>query len=192
MGGGFRSFKSEKQRMRVMAILNERHGGGKSLEGQMNATRILEQRHPTLSVVGTQKRRNVVLDKLKQPHLVMSDDEIQHIKNSLNRKEYGNEDNKKFADEANELIANHPHRIRLDEELTKKGLEYLTRPAIQKQLGEREKNVVEHFKEFTLTEFYEDNNGFRSFYIPQWSVRDNSGNSFEYIEKGSREIEVVG
>jgi len=192
MAGGFRSFKSEKQRKLVMAILAQRKGGGTDLTEQITNKEDLHNKQQTVNILVTKKRRMSVLDKLKQSDVVMSDDEIQHITNSLNRIEHSNEDNKEFADEARRLVSEHQRGIMLDEELTQKGLEFLTRPAIQKKLGSKEKEVIDNFKEFQLVEWFDDFNGFRHFFQPQWKVIANNDDSFEYLFVGSRDIRIVG
>lgn len=192
MAGGFRSFKSEKQRKKVMAILDQRQDGGKVLEQMLKSKEVLHEGQQTVNIVATQKRRLAVLDKLKQSDVVMSDDEIQHVTNSLNRTEFSNQDNKDFAEEARRLVSEHPRGIMLDEELTQKGLEFLTRPAIQKGLDEDQKKVVDDFKEFQIVDWYDDFNGFRHFFSPQWKVIANNDDSFEYLFAGSRDIKVVG
>lgn len=192
MAGGFRSFKSEKQRKMVMAILAQRHGGGAELTERIKTKEDTHNTQQTLNIVVTKKRRMAVLDKLKQSDVVMSDNEIQNVTNSLNRIDTGNEDNKNFAEEARRLVSEHPTGVMIDEELTQKGLEFLTRTAIQKQLGEREKAVVDNFKEFQLVDWFDDFNGFRHFFQPQWKVIANNDDSFEYLFTGSRDIKIVG
>jgi len=192
LAGGFRSFKSEKQRKKVMAILAQRIDGGKLLNEQIQSKSDLHQGQQTVNIVVTKKRRMAVLEKLKQSDVIMSDDEIQHITNSLNRMEFSNEDNKEFAQEAKRLVEEHPRGVMLDEELTQKGLEFLTRPAIQKKLGESDKAIVENFKEFHLAGWYDDFNGFRHFFQPQWIVFGNNDQTFEYLFAGSRDVRIVG
>jgi len=192
MAGGFRSFKSEKQRKKVMSILDQRHGGGADLTEHVTDKQELHDKQQTVNVVVTKKRRMIVLEKLKQSDVVMSDDEIQHITNSLNRMEHSNEDNKEFAQEARRLVSEHPRGVMLDEDLTQKGLEFLTRTVIQKKLDEGEKEIVDNFKEFQLVDWFDDYNGFRHFFQPQWKVIANNDDSFEYLFAGSRDIKIVG
>lgn len=174
-------FKSEKQRNKVMAILRQRGGGGKVLEGQINARRILSERDRTENLV-TKKRRVLLLEKLQKPHVVITEGEIQNIKNNFNG---GSDEGYKFAKEANTLIWDHPNGVRLTEEQNQKGVEYLNRPNIRKQMGYREEHVIDNFKEFKLDGFKDEANyhqnqmGIR-YYVPVFTVIANDGNTFQY------------
>ena len=76
-------------------------------------------------------------------------------------------------------------------EQTAKGVEYLSRPNIRKQMGAREEEVLDNFKEFRLVAFHDDNNGFRHYYSPYWRVIANDGSAFEY-HQDSKGISIDG
>ena len=193
MAGGFRSFKSEKQRMKVMAILEKRSGGGSALTSKIQEKEKLHLDQQTVNILKTQKRRMAVLDKLRKPNVVFSDNEVQHITNSLNRLKSGGEDNEEFALEAKSLIARHPKGVMIDEEFTKKGLEFLTRTNIQKQLDENQKEIIENFKEFHLAGWFDDSNEFRSFFKPEFTVISNNDRRFDYtVGEDVTKITITG
>lgn len=180
MGGGFRGFKSKKQQAKVMIILEKRHGGGAELEEHIKRKETEHQNTNTTNIVTTKKRRTAVLEKFKSKNPIVSDDEVQHLKNSLNRKDFSNDDNRRFADEASEIVIRHPNGIRLNEDFTKKGIEFLTRANIQKQLDDDERDIVDDFKEFHWLGFVEEGNAFRSFFKPEFRVISHDGSHFDY------------
>ena len=181
------NFKSERQRKAVMAILSQRHGGGLKLQGQENAVRILSNRDNTQNLA-TQKRRKILIEKIKRPHVVLSEAEIQILKNNLNS---GNDKTVEFGKELNNLLWNHPNGMMITNEQTSKGIEYLNRPNIRKQMGAREEEILDNFKEFRLVAFHDDYNGFRHYYSPYWRVIANDGSTFEY-HQDSKGISIDG
>lgn len=193
MAGGFRNFKSDKQRMKVMMLLEQRHGGGAGLAEHIKQKEETHLNQGTVNILVTKKRRMAVLEKLEKPSVVFSDDELQHITNSLNRLSHGGDENHDFALKAKSLIARHPNGVKIDEDFTLKGLEFLTRTNIQKQLGERERNIVDNFKEFHLTGWIDESNQFRNFFKPEFTVVANNGDQFDYsLGEDTRHIEITG
>lgn len=193
MAGGFRKFKSRKQEQKVMMLLQHRHGGGAELEEHIKKKQQTHVNQQTVNILVTKKRRIAVLDKLAKKDVVVSDDEVQHITNSLNRRQFSNDENREFGDEARRLVKINPEGIKLDEDFTKKGLEFLTRTNIQKQLGNSERHVVDTFKEFHLVGWFEESNQFRSFFKPEFRVVANDGETFEYtLGEDVRKINITG
>lgn len=184
-------FKSERQRKHVMSILEKRHGGGVKLEAHIQKKETEHQNTDTTNIVATKKRRMAVLEKLKGKSPVVSGNEIQHITNSLNRKEFSDDENRRFADEANEIVTNHKNGIMLNEEATKKALEFLTRPLSQRTLGTRERDILDDFREINLDGWIDDDNPHRLFFRPQWKVIANDGEEFSYLFDGNG-IEITG
>ncbi len=183
-------FKSEKHRKKVMSILSKRHGGGAKLEEHITRKETEHQNTDTTNIVTTKKRRDAVLMKLSKK-AVISKDELQHIINSLNRIEFSNDDNRRFAEEVESKI-NENSDIKLNESFTRQGLQWLAKPNIQKQLGARERDIVDDFKEFRLEGIQGDVQGNGSqYYKPVYTVIDNSGDEFSYVMTQDG-IEIIG
>ena len=92
----------------------------------------------------------------------------------------------------NDLIFNNKHGVRITEEQTSKGIAYLARANIQKQLGSREQHIVDNFKEFRLNGFEQAFNDYgNSWYEANWRVISNDGESFDY-QGASKGIEITG
>ena len=183
-------WKSEKQRKAVMSIYDKRHGGGLKLQGQKNATKILQDRYNTENKT-TYPRRKILLEKFSKPNTVLTESEIQIIKNNLNS---GNDETQKFGKQANDKIWNNEDGIRLTEEQTLKGLEYLNRPNIRNNhFGYREEAILDDFKEFRLMGFTDISNYGSSFkyYVPVFDVYANDGNGFQY-HPSSDGISITG
>ncbi len=170
-------FKSEKQRIAVMSILAKRGGGGNRLKGQVAVRNILEDKQQTNHLLA-KKRQDAVLLKLDRPrNTILHEGEIQHIQNNLNS---GAEKREAFGKKANSRIWDHPIGVMATEAQNQKGLEFLNRPNIRKNMGYRETDVVDNFKEFRLKGFHDVGNVHHSFYVPYWEVRSNDGSTFEY------------
>ena len=180
-------FKSEKQRMKVMSILNNRAGGGNRLKGQVAVRNILEEKQLTTHLQA-KKRQDAVLDKLAKKDVVLHEGEIQHIANNLNS---GTEKREKFGKMADNLIWNNSNGVMVTEAQNQKGLEFLNRPNIRKNMGYRELDVLDNFKEFRLKGFHDVGNSYRRFYVPYWEVIANDGSTFEY-NISSNGIDILG
>lgn len=69
---------------------------------------------------------------------------------------------------------------RIEEKQTAKGLTWLQSAKVQRQLGERERNVVADFDHFTLSDMYDAGRGGVAFYVPVYTVHAKSGRTFAY------------
>ena len=88
--------------------------------------------------------------------------------------------------------------IRLTEEQTEKGREWLIRKNLKKNgefrknssLGYRELHILNNAKEAYLSYFYPNGNRFFTYYTPVWSIDTNEEN-FEYMVDGG-ETKILG
>ncbi len=182
-------FKSEVQRKKVMSLLGNRYGekNPTHLQGQQN---LVSKVHSDQDIAGLKasKKKDGMKKILSNGLVVLSENEIQNIKNNLNS---GNDSRVAYGQELADLIYENDKGVRITEEQTHKGVEYLNRPNIRKLMGTSEEHVLDNFKEFRLIGFYNDNNGYRDYYVPEFKVIANDGSSFDY--HGSSEgIEITG
>ena len=92
---------------------------------------------------------------------------------------------------ADNLIWNNSNGVMVTEAQNQKGLEFLNRPNIRKNMGYRELDVLDNFKEFRLKGFHDVGNSYRRFYVPYWEVIANDGSTFEY-NISSNGIDILG
>lgn len=69
---------------------------------------------------------------------------------------------------------------RIDADQAAKGLAWLKRRAVQKVLGFRERDIIERFDYFTLSDFIDASENSRPFYVPVYTVHAKDGRSFAY------------
>ena len=69
---------------------------------------------------------------------------------------------------------------RVGPKLERQGLEWL-KDRRRKELGDRERSVVENFSHFTLTDMYDAGNAHGCFFLPVWTVHSKDGRRFSYV-----------
>ena len=182
-------FKSDKHRKKVVSLLGNRYEGKPThLKGQQNLVEHVHERQDTAGLKASKKHQGLI-KILSGDTVVLSEGDIQNIKNNLNS---GNETREAKGEEYNDLIFNNKHGVRITEEQTSKGIAYLARANIQKQLGSREQHIVDNFKEFRLNGFEQAFNDYgNSWYEANWRVISNDGESFDY-QGASKGIEITG
>jgi hypothetical protein len=66
--------------------------------------------------------------------------------------------------------------VRVEEALTRQGVEWLASRKVQKHLGNREREIVASFSHYTIAGFWEQ----RGHHMPIWRVHDKAGRTFTY------------
>jgi len=165
--------------------------GMKHLIEKLQIAKVLDVRNP-LSESSTQRKQEAMLEKLNDyPNAVLSNREIDWIKNTINR-ESEPANRSEFTDMVFEKIEDSEMGIAIDEQANDKGEEFLKRkPIFERTLGQREQAVVKNFDEFRLVGFFDSGNQFSSFYVPLWRALSTNGDSFEYYFSGG-EIHITG
>ncbi len=123
---------------------------------------------------------------------VLTESDVNHIKNSMNGSFRNGEINESFTEELNNIFSE-GKEFPLTDEQSRKGLTWLQKTRIQnKYLGERERDVVANFDHFALVDWASIGN---SFYVPVYKVVATNGDSFDYHITGTGSasaIEIVG
>lgn len=84
--------------------------------------------------------------------------------------------------EAGELLATierNPPRIEPKQE--EKGLTWLRSKKVQRELGYRERDIIEHFSHFTLSDMRDEGRGQVAFMVPVYTVHAKDGRFFTYF-----------
>lgn len=132
-----------------------------------------------------------ILEKLSDPNRVLTESDVNYIKNTINRSFSGSKENPEFEDELKDLVWNNENGFRLTDEQTEKGKKYLMKH-YKNRMGYREQHVMDDFKEFRLIGWYDAGNIYRKFYIPYYRVIAKDGSTFEYHVGGSDGFSITG
>ena len=137
------------------------------------------------------KMQESTLGKLENGE-VLTESDVNHIKNSLNGSFRNGEINESFTDELDDIFSE-GKEFPLTDEQTTKGITWLQKSRIQnKYLGEREREIVQNFDHFALVDFAEIGNNFS---VPVYKVVATNGDSFDYHITGTGSasaIDIVG
>ena len=176
--------------MAVMAILNNRFGSSVKLNSDIHERETFLQQHD-IDKLKTDRRRVELLKKLKIKDAVITENEIQTIKNSYNG---AGDQSRAFAKLADSELWDRYHSdlgTRLTEEQTVKGLAFLKKG--HPEFANREKSIIDNFREFRLAGFKDDATyrqtqlGIAN-WTPVYMVFGNDGSSFQYYYNGKMNI----
>jgi len=144
----------------------------------------------------TPKRTKAMLMKLETKNPVLSEKEINWMKNNINGS-FMNSKGKtnEFGMKVQEIIDNKEGGFEITSEQNQKGLDWLKKKPQQNMMGDREKGIVNNFDDFKLDGFYDAGNSFRSFFVPLWKVSekpDKDGNAMTMLYYNSGGMQIIG
>lgn len=144
-----------------------------------------------LAETKTARRKQAMVLKLDDVDSIITKQEIEWMRKFLNDS-FGNagDVDQDFVDSIRDKVDNNPDGFRITPEQTTQGLDFLRKTKNQKSFGEREKDILENFKEFRLIG-WQDAGRANTFFVPLWRVESTDGNSFEYYFAGG-EVEITG
>jgi len=144
-----------------------------------------------LAETKTARRKQAMVLKLDDEDSIVTKPEIEWMRKFLNDS-FGNtgDVDQDFVDSIKDKVDNNPDGFRITPEQTTQGLDFLRKTKNQKVFSEREKDILENFKEFRLIGWQDASSG-STFFVPLWKVESTDGNSFEYYFAGG-EVEITG
>lgn len=149
-----------------------------------------------LAETKTKRRKQAMILKLDDNDAIITKPEIEWMRKWLNNSFGSGIDvtDQEFVDAIKEKIPENPDGFRITPEQTTQGIEFLrkaTRRSPNKdRFGDRERDIIENFKEFRLIDWF-DANPNTTFFVPLWRVESDDGNTFEYYFAGG-EVNITG
>ena len=155
-----------------------------------------ENKENTKKLTTMQKQ---VLSKLQDYMSILTESDVNYIKNSLNNSFQGSGSDNSFGRRLNDLVWNNEEHFRLTSEQNEKGITFLRKYDKKERWSEnayREHYVIENFKEFRLKGFKDEANIYQlkmgmHNYIPVYMAIANDGRTFEYYYYGGK-VNITG
>lgn len=144
----------------------------------------------------TKRRKQAMILKLDDTDAIITKPEIEWMRKWLNNSFGSGIDvsDQEFVDAVREKIPENPDGFRITPEQTTQGIEFLrkaTRRSPNKdRFGERERDIIENFKEFRIIDWFDANPNV-TFFVPLWRVESDDGDTFEYYFSGG-EVNITG
>ena len=149
-----------------------------------------------LNETSTARRTKAMLMKLEKKDPVLSEKEINWMKNNINGSFAGSGGKtNEFGMKVQEIVANREGGFKISDEQSTKGLDWLKKKPQLNMMGFREKDIVDNFDDFRLDGFFDAGNSFRSFFMPLWKVRskpDKDGDRRTMLYYNSGGMQVIG
>ncbi len=142
----------------------------------------------------TARRTKAMLMKLEMKDPVLTEKEINWMKNNINGSFAGSGGKtNEFGMKVEEIINNREGGYKITADQNQKGLDWLKKKPQQNMMGFREKDIVDNFEDYRLDSFYDAGNSFRSFNVPLWKVRakpekDGGRGTMLYYNSGGMQI----
>jgi len=161
----------------------------KSVETKgMKMMKVLNIEEP-LSESSSSRKIQALTEKMQSPDAVLTEREINFMKNSLNRQpDFSTRDSE--LQEMIDVLDNNEDGLAITAGQTVKGLDWLKKKPQRDRMGFRELAVIDDFAEFRLLGLPETNAG-SEFHTPFWRVIASDGSTFEYRSIGG-ELSIDG
>ncbi len=163
-------------------------------KGGKRITVVNTQKANKIKLTPSQKRMHQAVADMKNPSFVLSKNEMDFIKNSINRLSHA-DDRSKNPPIVQELIdaswsQGEHDGIKLDSGFQTQGFDWLKKSKQQRQMGEREKAIVKTATEIRMNGFHDNGNMHVVFNVPNFEVLSPEGSMEYHVEAG--EISITG
>lgn len=162
-------------------------------EGRKKITVVDTQKANKIKLTGSQKRMHQAVGDMKNPNFTMSKNDMDFVKNSVNRLAHAGDrrDDPKIVNDLLDASWANEDGIKLDSGFQTQGMDWLKKRKQRNNYGAREEHIVNTMKEIRLHGFHDNGNQHVVFYVPNFDVIAEDGSTMEYhMEAG--EISITG